>query len=70
MAQLGEHTVYGVYRLLERLGNALGPLIAGALVLSLGYVSSFAAIGAAVMLCGAAFLMTNRRSAEPALVAV
>lgn len=70
VAQLGEHTVYGVYRLLERLGNALGPLIAGALVLSLGYVSSFAAIGAAVMLCGTAFLMTNRRSAEPALVAV
>lgn len=69
VSQLGEHTVYGVYRLLERLGNALGPLIAGALVMTIGYVSSFVAIGAAVTVCGVAFLMTNRRSAQPAWAA-
>ncbi len=35
VAAMGEPAVYGVYRLLERLGNAAGPLIAGALVLTL-----------------------------------
>ncbi len=69
VARLGEHTVYGVYRLLERLGNAIGPMAAGALVLSQGYRNSFVAIGAAVLLCGVAFVMTTRRSRRLALAA-
>ena len=67
VARLGEHTVYGVYRLLERLGNAMGPLIAGALVLGFGYRNSFVVIGAAALLCGLAFTFTSRRAALPAL---
>ena len=69
VARLGEHTVYGVYRLLERLGNAIGPMVGGALVLSQGYRNSFVAIGAAVTLCGVAFVMTTRRSRRLALAA-
>jgi MFS family permease len=54
---LGEGAVYGVYRLLERLGNALGPLIAALLVVAVGYRSSFVVTGAAVFICGLAFLL-------------
>ena len=48
--------------LLERLGNAVGPLIAGVLVLKLGYQPSFIAIGATVTLCGVLFLAVAHRS--------
>ena len=62
---MGEPAVYGVYRLLERLGNAAGPLIAGTLVLTLGYRNSFMLTGAAVALCGLLFLLATRRPIEP-----
>ncbi|MBL8329509.1 MAG: MFS transporter [Rubrivivax sp.] len=62
---MGEGVIYGVYRLLERIGNALGPMIAGALVLHFDYVTGFALIGLAVILCGIAFLFATRRAAEP-----
>ena len=68
VARLGEHTVYGVYRLLERLGNAMGPLIAGGLALALGYRHSFVAVGAISLLCGLAFMLSTRRANRPALV--
>jgi len=57
MARMGDQTVYGVYRLVERLGNAAGPLIASALVIGLGYVNSFVAIGAFVIASGIAFTL-------------
>jgi MFS family permease len=64
----GESTVYGVYRLFERCGNALGPMIAGGLVLAYGYQSSFVALGGLVLTCGVAFLLATRskREAVPA----
>ncbi len=67
--RLGDGVVYGVYRLLERLGNAMGPLIAAALVLQVGYRTSFVAIGVAVFLCGVGFLLAMRRDPRPALAA-
>jgi len=67
--QLGDGVVYGVYRLLERMGNAMGPLIAATLVLKFGYRTSFVAIGAAVALCGVVFMLAMRRQPRPALVA-
>jgi MFS family permease len=67
VSQLGEGAVYGVYRLLERMGNAAGPLIAAVLVSSYGYRNSFVAIGAGVVLCGTAFLLATHRSRSPAL---
>ena len=69
IGQLGEGVVYGVYRLLERLGNALGPLIAAALVLRFDYRTSFVVIGAAVFLCGVGFVLATRRNPGPALAA-
>jgi MFS family permease len=70
VAAMGEPAVYGVYRLLERLGNAVGPLLAGVLVLMFGYRTSFVATGALVLLCGVAFVVATRRSPTPALATV
>jgi MFS family permease len=67
VAVMGEPAVYGVYRLLERVGNALGPLLAAVLVLTFGYRASFIVMGALVMLCGACFVMTTQRGPRPSL---
>ena len=53
--RLGESAIYGVYRLVERLGNAMGPLIAAFLVQAAGFGGAFATIGMAVLVCGVAF---------------
>ena len=58
----GHDAVYGVYRLLERLGNAMGPLIASILVVFWGYQGAFVAISAFVLVCGIAFTLATRGS--------
>ncbi|MCX7058860.1 MAG: MFS transporter, partial [Proteobacteria bacterium] len=68
MARMGDQTVYGVYRLVERLGNAAGPLIASALVIVLGYENSFVAIGAFVLTSGIAFTLLVRAGHRQARV--
>ncbi len=55
----GHDAVYGVYRLLERLGNALGPLLASLLVIFWGYQGAFIAISALVLFCGIAFTIAT-----------
>ncbi len=60
ISRMSEPTVYGVYRLLERLGNAAGPILAALLVLSLGYRKSFIVAGASVLVCGLLFLLLTR----------
>ena len=52
--------MYGVYRLLERLGNALGPLLASLLVVFWGYQGAFVAISGLVLFCGLAFTVASR----------
>src|SRR5688500_10520685 len=56
----GNDAVYGVYRLLERLGNALGPLLASLLVVFYGYKGAFVAISGLVLFCGFAFTIASR----------
>lgn len=58
----GNDAVYGVYRLLERLGNAMGPLIASLLVILWGYQGAFVAISALVLFCGIAFTIATHGS--------
>src|SRR6185436_20012754 len=60
----GHDAVYGVYRLLERLGNALGPLLASLLVVFWGYKGAFVGISGLVLFCGIAFMILSR-SLEP-----
>ncbi len=66
MNRLGESAIYGVYRMVERLGNAMGPVIAAFLLQMSGFNAAFAAIGAAVLLCGIAFYATFRKATQPA----
>lgn len=65
--RLGEGTVYGIYRLLERIGNAMGPLLAAVLLRWLDYRHSFAVLGAAVAACGMFFVLATLRSSQPLL---
>lgn len=55
----GDGPVYGVYRLLERLGNAAGPLLAGILVVRLNYEGAFVAISALVLASGILFTIAT-----------
>lgn len=41
-----ESGIYGAYRFNERLGNALGPILAATLIVSLGYQNTFVVFGA------------------------
>lgn len=52
---LGQSAVYGVYRMVERMGNAGGPLVAAALLELGGFQTAFIAIGALVLLCALLF---------------
>ena len=53
----GSGPVFGAYRLVERLGNACGPLLAGALTAAVGQVGAFTALAALVLACGLLFLL-------------
>jgi MFS family permease len=55
--QAGTTAVLGMFRLIERLGGAAGPAIAGALVALLGPVHAMAALGGFGMLTSLAFLI-------------
>ena len=55
MQRVGESAIYGVYRLVERLGNAAGPVVAAFLLQTSGFEAAFAAIGVSVLLCSFAF---------------
>ena len=60
IARYGDDAVYGVYRLLERLGNALGPLAASMLVVAYGYLGAFVALSGFVLVCGVLFALATR----------
>lgn len=68
IAQMGDGAVYGVYRLLERLGNAVGPLVASLLVIGIGYEQTFIAFGALLMACGIGFTLTLRLQPRPVVL--
>jgi predicted MFS family arabinose efflux permease len=55
IAQLGESVVMGYFRLVERLGSALGAVVAGALLHYLHYRQTFMAIGLTVIGCALLF---------------
>lgn len=57
---LGQSAVYGVYRMVERFGNASGPLVAAALVEWTSFRTAFVAIGVALIVCGGLFAIAFR----------
>ena len=64
IAAHGSGPTFGAYRLLERLGNATGPILAGALALMLGTSAAFVAMAALVLACGLCFVLLGRRIAR------
>ena len=64
---LGQASVIGAYRLVERAGMVLGPVVAGALAASFGYQGAIVGIGVIVLVCIAAYMLTMNlsRSASP-----
>ena len=63
--RFGNDTVYGVYRMLERLGNALGPLLASVLVIFYGYTGAFVSICVLVLACGILFFLLTHFDRAP-----
>ena len=63
IAAHGSGPVFGAYRLVERLGNASGPLVAGALAATIGHVGAFVAMAALILACGLVFLLVAARRA-------
>jgi Na+/melibiose symporter-like transporter len=55
LGAVSENSVYGIFRLVERTGNALGPLIAGALLGIYGFSTTVMIIGSATAVCAIAF---------------
>ncbi len=56
--EIGTGTGMGVFRFWERLGNVAGPLLAGFLIIKLGYVETFAVLGSMSIICSLLYLMT------------
>jgi MFS family permease len=65
IATIGQGAVYGVYRLVERLGNAAGPLLGAVLLEAAGFQGAFVAIGTGVLACAVLFaaIFLPRRAA-------
>lgn len=53
--QVASGSIIGVYRIIERIGGAAGPLIASALAAHYGYAEASGLIGAAVLVAGLAY---------------
>ncbi|WP_022728022.1 MFS transporter [Fodinicurvata sediminis] len=54
--KLDEDAAYGLYRLIERSGSAIGPILAGLLLVTAGFVPTVLALGGISVLGGLAFL--------------
>ncbi len=55
---VNESSVYGIFRLVERSGNALGPLLAGTLLGLYGFAATVTVIGSGVAACALIFGVT------------
>ncbi|HEX7686353.1 MAG TPA: MFS transporter, partial [Burkholderiaceae bacterium] len=60
----GSGPVFGAYRLVERLGNACGPLVAGGLAVLAGPAAAFVGMATIVLGCGLCFALLARRVAR------
>src|SRR5439155_26222242 len=54
-----ENSIYGIFRLVERTGNALGPFVGGALLGAYGFAPSVMMIGGATAICATSFGVLN-----------
>jgi len=64
-ATLGETTVIGMFRLIERLGSVVAPFLAGLFLAHYGYAGALKGIGAVLALCVAAQLLIGAAFRPP-----
>jgi MFS family permease len=68
--EVGAGTVTGIFRLIERLGNVLGPIVSGLLISQFGFAGAFLGIGMLCLVCvscfTALFYWFSRAGARPA----
>ena len=65
---LGQASIIGAYRLVERTGMVLGPVVAGALAASFGYQGAIVGIGVIVLVCIALYMIMMHLSGNPSAV--
>lgn len=53
--EVGAGTVTGIFRLIERLGNVLGPIVSGVLISQFGFGGAFLGIGLLCLVCVSCF---------------
>jgi MFS family permease/HAMP domain-containing protein len=61
--RVGLATTTGMFRLLERLGNVFGPLLAAVLIASYGFKGAFYGVGALILVTTTLFVAVGRRAA-------
>lgn len=57
VAQVGQATATGIFRLIERLGNVLGPIVAGTLITAYGFKGAFYGIGVITLVSSVLFTL-------------
>ena len=65
---LGQASIIGAYRLVERAGMVLGPVVAGALAASFGYQGAIVGIGVIVLVSIVLYMIMMQISERPSLV--
>lgn len=66
--RLGQASVIGAYRLVERAGMVLGPVVAGALAATFGYQGAIVGIGVITLVCIALYMLVMNLSGSPSTV--
>ena len=62
---LGQASIIGAYRLVERAGMVLGPVVAGVLAANFGYQGAIVGIGIIVLVCIALYMIVMYLSGSP-----
>ena len=65
---LGQASVIGAYRLVERAGMVLGPVVAGTLAANFGYQGAIVGIGVIVLICIALYMIVMNLSRNPSAI--
>ncbi|MCK0209439.1 MFS transporter [Starkeya koreensis] len=58
--RVGQTTVLGALRMLERIGSVIGPMMVAAIAVRFGYTASLMAIGGLIALCAPVLLLAQR----------
>ena len=65
---LGQASIIGAYRLVERAGMVLGPVVAGVLAAKFGYQGAIVGIGVIVLVSIVLYMITMHLSGRPSVV--